>query len=113
MSDVYTHARPIVRSMSDIPSLPTCCQATRERNYRRGYVDGWRVAAWSLRRFLPNWLWKPLTQFCAGELVAWWHRGVHSDGVPWEDPPRFIQKLPPDRDLRETPAKGRRVSGQG
>jgi 5-methylcytosine-specific restriction endonuclease McrA len=107
MTDVHTHARPIVRSMSDIPSLPACCQATRERNYRRGYVDGWHVAVWSLRRFLPDWLWKPLTRFFAGELVAWRHRGIHPDCVPWEDPPRFIQKLPRGRDLGETMSKTR------
>lgn len=71
MAEESTVYEPVSRPLSDYPLPQPCCQRAHEQGYRRGYVHGYRYAAWDLQRVLPLTIWAQLRTFIAEVLDPW------------------------------------------
>jgi Meiotically up-regulated gene 113 len=75
--------------LSAIPEDPPCCNETRERNYRRGYYDGWMSAMSQLEDVLPPEVNDQLWLFLRAKLLPWKRAANKPEkNQPWM-PPRF------------------------
>ena len=89
MSHQFDGATPIVISMDTVPPLAPCCQRTAERNYRRGYYDGWKYALHSLGGFLPIALRTRVARFLTIRLAAWKRQASKGEVTTRDLPPAF------------------------
>jgi hypothetical protein len=75
--------------LSAIPGSEPCCDETRERNYRRGYYDGWLSAMSQLEDHLPGGVNDNLWSFLRNKLLPWKSAANKKDtGQPYF-PPSF------------------------
>jgi hypothetical protein len=79
---------PIV-PLSAFPESPPCCDATRERNYRRGYYDGWMSAYTALEETMPPDICDQLWLFLRTKLLPWKRAGSKKDPTQPYLPPSF------------------------
>lgn len=75
-------------SLSEIPANQPCCDAAGERNYRRGYHQGYKYALSALEAWLPEDLYAELRRFVQCDLHAWSVKGQLPEASRFSFPPK-------------------------